>query len=54
MSWLLNNYVEVFAAMGALVSAATMITALTPNKRDDEVVSKIRKVLSFISLRLLK
>lgn len=50
--FLADNYVEIFAAAGALVSAATLITALTPSKKDDEVVSKIRKVLDFVSLRM--
>ena len=54
MSYLVNHYVEILAAAMAVVSAATMITALTPSKKDDEVVGKIRKVLEFVSLSLGK
>lgn len=54
MSFLLDNYLDILAAIGAVVTAATAITALTPNKRDDEIVGKVRKVLDFISLRLMK
>lgn len=54
LNWILTNYLDVFAAIGALVSAATLITALTPNKKDDEIVGYIRKALDFVSLRLLK
>ena len=54
MNFLLDNYLNIFAALGALVTAATAITALTPNKRDDEIVGKVRAVLEFVSLRLLK
>ena len=49
-----ENYIEAFAALGALVTAATFITKLTPTKRDDEIVSKISRALTFISLNLLK
>ncbi len=54
MSWILDNYVNILAATSAVIAAATAITKLTPSKRDDEVVSKVRKVLEFISIRLGK
>tara|TARA_R110002020_G_scaffold207256_3_gene412689 strand:+ start:29106 stop:29276 length:171 start_codon:yes stop_codon:yes gene_type:complete len=53
IDWIFNNYLNIFAALGALTSAATFITALTPSKKDDEIVGWIRKGLQFISLRLL-
>lgn len=49
MNYLLNNYLEILAALGALTYAATLITALTPSKKDDEVVGKVRAVLEFLS-----
>ena len=49
-----ENYTEILAAAGALVTAATLITALTPTPKDDAVVAKVRKVLEFVSLRLGK
>ena len=54
LKFITDNYVEIFAAVGALTTAATAITALTPSKKDDEIVSKVRLVLNFISMRLLK
>lgn len=52
IDWILTHYLDVLAIAGGAVSVATAITALTPNKKDDAVVSKIRTVLEFISLRL--
>lgn len=54
MSWILDNYMEVFAAVGALATAAALLAKLTPNKTDDAIVAKVQKVLDFLSLRLLK
>ena len=54
MSFLTENYVEILAVAGALITVATFITTLTPTKKDDAVVSKIRATLEFISLRLGK
>jgi len=53
INYVIGNYVELFAVLGAVTTAATFITALTPSKRDDEIVGKVRKVLDFISLKLL-
>jgi hypothetical protein len=54
MNFLIENYTEIFAGLMGLVTLATVITAATPNKKDDEVVGIVRKVLEFISLRLGK
>lgn len=53
-SWILDHYLDIFTVVGAITTAATLITALTPNKKDDEIVGYVRRVLEFISLRLLK
>jgi len=45
MDWIVAHYNEVLAIIGAVVSAATMIVALTPSTRDDEILGKI---ISFI------
>ena len=40
----------ILAALGAAVTLATIITAATPSKKDDAVVSKIRAALERLSL----
>jgi len=51
MKFLIENYVTILAALGAFVSAATMITAITPNKKDDAVVGKLRAFLDIVSIK---
>jgi len=54
MDWILNHYLDVFAAIGAAATAAAVIAKLTPTDADDKFVAKVQKVLDFISLRILK
>ena len=46
MDWILTHYTEIFATIGAIVTAASAIVALTPTKKDDEV---LRAVIEFLS-----
>ena len=47
MNWLLENWEIVLAAA---VAAATAITRLTPTPKDDEALSKVKALLSRLSL----
>ncbi len=47
MSWLLDNWEIVLAAV---VAAATAITRITPSPKDDAVVSTVKRTLSRLSL----
>lgn len=50
---MLNSFFDGFpvwlAALTAVVTAATAITALTPTKTDDKIISKVLKVLNFLA-----
>lgn len=39
--WIQANYVQVFAAIGFLYSAARVIVALTPTPKDDAALDKV-------------
>lgn len=41
-------------AVTGVVAAASAITALTPTKTDDKIVSGILKVLNFLALNIFK
>lgn len=44
------HYTEVFAIIGQLVTVASMIVALTPSTKDDEIVGKIVSFIARISV----
>lgn len=50
MDWLINNYDAIFAAIGAVVTAATAIVALTPSTKDDEFLGRIVKFIELFSV----
>ena len=44
------HYDEMLAIIGGIVSIATIITKITPSKRDDEILNKIVNILSKLSI----
>lgn len=41
MNWLLEHYDELITLIGVLLTAATIITKLTPTPKDDEILLQI-------------
>ncbi|MBR2864674.1 MAG: hypothetical protein IKC13_00125 [Elusimicrobiaceae bacterium] len=50
MEWIQTNAKELLAVLGALVALATAVVKLTPTQKDEQVLGKIIKVLSALSL----
>ncbi len=50
IEFITQHYDEVLQIIGAVVALATLIVKLTPTQKDDNVLSKIIKVLSALSL----
>ena len=50
MEWITNNYADILAWIGGVVSCATIIVKLTPTPKDDAILAKVIKVLSALSL----
>lgn len=48
--FLKNNYDKIFEIIGYVVSACTVITALTPSQEDDKILAKIITFLDFFSV----
>lgn len=48
--WIINNLETIFAWIGGIVSAATIIVKLTKTENDDKVLGKIVKVLDTFSV----
>lgn len=49
ISFLSENYVEIFAAIGALLTFANVVAKLTPTQKDDNIIEKIRKFFDKMS-----
>lgn len=50
MEWLSAHYKDILAIFGAAVALASAIVKLTPTQKDDNVLSRIIKVLVLLSL----
>jgi hypothetical protein len=50
MEFIQQNYEAIFAAIGAIVTAASAIVALTPSTKDDAIVGKIVEFISRFSV----
>jgi hypothetical protein len=46
----LEHKTEIFAAIGALVTAASVIVKLTPTQSDDAILAKVVNVLNHLSV----
>jgi hypothetical protein len=48
--WVQQHWVEITAAVGGVVTAASLIVKLTPSKIDDEFFDKVVGVLNALAL----
>lgn len=54
MTWILANWDNILAIYGGVVALCTTIVKITPNTKDDAIVSKVIKVLDFFSTAFTK
>jgi hypothetical protein len=52
VSYLLDNAAVIIQALTALVTAASLISALTPSPKDDGVVKFLSKVINTLALNV--
>jgi hypothetical protein len=50
MEWLVNNYGMLLQIVGAVVTCASTIVALTPSTKDDEILGKVVKFFEYFSV----
>lgn len=50
MEWITQHWKDILAIIGAAVTLATLITAITPTQKDDAILAKIINILSAIGL----
>ena len=54
MDFVINRFDDILVAISAVVAAASAICALTPNTKDDAILSKIRRFLNVLALNVGK
>jgi len=50
MDWIVENYKDILAWIGGIVSAASIIVKLTPTTKDDGVIDFVIKILDYFSV----
>ena len=50
MEWITENWVNITAIVGGVVTLASIIVKITPSTTDDEWLAKIVKVLNALAL----
>lgn len=50
IAWLQQHWHDVLEIIGAVVTTATLITAITPTPKDDIFLAKVKKVLAALGL----
>lgn len=48
MDWILNHWVDILAAWGAICVIVDAITGWTSTKKDDEIWTKIKSAIAYI------
>lgn len=50
LEWVLNHYEEALVIVGAVVTCASTIVAITPSTKDDEILGKVVKFFEYFSV----
>lgn len=50
MEWITTHWQDILAWIGGIVTSASIIVKLTPTQKDDNILAKIIKILSALSL----
>lgn len=52
LDYVLNHPLEIIAAIGSVITAASAIAAMTPTPVDDGVLLVLRKLVDFLALNV--
>lgn len=51
MEWFVANWDNILLAITSIITAASVIVKMTPGKKDDERLNKIKKMIEILSLK---
>lgn len=52
LTWLTENWADIATVVSSLIASASVITALTPTPKDDNILKKIKEFLNVIALNV--
>ena len=50
MNWITENWTDILAWIGGIVSSASIIVKLTPTQKDNNILGLIIKILDYFSV----
>ena len=52
LTWLTEDWADIATVVSSLIASASVITALTPTPKDDNILKKIKEFLNVIALNV--
>ena len=52
MKFIITNLTDILAAITSIIAGASALSAITPSKKDDVVINKIKSVLDICALNV--
>lgn len=52
LNFLISSWNEILIAISSIISGASAISAMTPTQKDDNILSKIKKVVDLLALNI--
>ena len=50
--FIINNFNDILAAITSIIAGASALSAITPSKKDDSVLNKIKSCLDLFALNI--
>ena len=52
INFIITNFNDIFGAITSIIAGASALSALTPTKKDDKILSKLKSVLDIFALNI--
>ncbi len=52
MQFIINNFSDILGALTSIIAGASALSAITPNDKDDKILSKIKSFLNIFALNI--
>jgi len=52
IQFIINNFNDILGALTSIIAGASALSAITPNDKDDKILSKIKSFLNIFALNI--